>query len=145
MVANTLVIDKDTYAIVRRHPLLLDMFKYTAGGFLNDDNLKSIFNVEQILVGRGVKNNALENATASITNIWGNNVILAKVSPAITKQTATFMLGFRWQPSNMPAPMQVLRYIDADPGRKVEWVESGYYQDEKVVAKNLAYAITGTL
>jgi hypothetical protein len=145
MVANTLVIDKDTYAIVRRHPLLLDMFKYTSGGFLNDDQLKGVFNVDQILIGRGVKNNALENATASITNIWGNNVILAKVNPAITKQTATFMLAFRWQPSNMPAPMQVLRYNDPDPGRKVEWVESGYYQDEKIVAKNLAYAITGTL
>lgn len=145
LVANTMVIDQDTYNVVRRHPLLLDMFKYTSGGLVNDEQLRSVFGVDQILIGKGVKNNALEGATASMTNIWGNNVVLARVVPAVTKQTATFMLGFRWQPANIPGPFQVLRYNDADPGKKIEWVEAGYYQDEKIVAKNLAYAITTTL
>ena len=88
---------------------------------------------------------ALEEATASITNIWGNNCILAVVKPGISLQTATFGLNFRWTPEGIAAPMQVSRYNAADPGRKVEVVEASYYGSEKIVAKQLAYGISGTL
>ena len=71
--ANTMLIDKDTLAIVRRHPLLLDMYKYTSGGFLSEDNLREVFDVSRILVGRGIRENAVEGGTSSITTIWGNN------------------------------------------------------------------------
>jgi len=145
LTANTLVIDEDTLAILIRHSLLLDMYKYTSGGQLKMDQLKDAFRVDNILVGRGVKNNAREGATASITNIWGNNAILARVSPGVGLQTETFGLSFRWTPANMPAPMQVRKYDDADPGKAVEVVDVGYYQDEKVVASALAYGISGTL
>lgn len=143
--ANTLVIDKDTLRVVRRHPVLLDLFKYTAGGVVNDQQLREVFEVETILIGRGRKNNALESATASFTNIWGNNVILARVQPGNTMQTMTFGLGFRWTPEGIPTPMSVVRYDDPDPGKKVETTEVGYYQDEKIIARNLAYLIAATL
>lgn len=144
--ANTMVIDEDTLKIVRRHPLLLDMFKYTSGGEVTPDQLKSVFEVARLLVGTGIKNNALENATASITNIWGNNVILAHVDPnPISLETATLGLSMRWQPDNFPAAMQVERYDDADKGTKKEWVEAGYFQDEKIVSSTLGYGILNTL
>lgn len=143
--ANTMVIDEDTIAIIRRHPLLLDLFKYTAGGMVTQAQLQEAFDIQNVLIGRGIKNNALEGATASITNIWGNNVILCYVEPGVSLETATFGLSFRWTPAGLPLPMQVMRYDDPDPGKKVEIVEVGMYQDEKIVAKELSFGILNTL
>ena len=145
LAANTMVIDKDTVSVLRRHPLLLDMYKYTAGGQITVDQLKQAFDVQTVLIGEGIKNMAKEAGTASIVNIWGNNAILARVEQAISLQTATFGLSFRWTPAGIAVPMQVTRYNDPDPGRKTEVVEAGYYQDEKIVAADLAYGIMNTL
>lgn len=145
LTANTLVIDKDTLMVVRRHPQLLEYFKYTQGGMVTSDQLKLVFDVDTILVGEGVKNVALEGATASVTNIWGNNVILARVVPGVSRQTETFGLSFRWTPSGLPAPMATRRYDDPDPGKGVEVVDVNYFQDEKLVAPSLSYGIASTL
>lgn len=143
---NTLVLDKDTYRIVRRHPVILDMFRYTEGGMATDQQLKAVFEVEQILIARGIKNNALEGATASVTNIWGNNAILAYVDrQPVSLEAKTFGLQFVWEPEGFPAPMQVLSYDDPDPGKATEVVQAQYFGDEKIVAKNLAYGILSTL
>lgn len=145
LVANAAVMDEDTFQVVRRHPVLLDMFKYTQGGLLNEEQLRSVFRVENLWLAQGIKNTALENATATIANIWGNVFVLARVEGGTGLQVRTFGLAFRWQPEGIPAPMQVVRYDDPDPGKKVEVVEAGYYQDEVVVARDLSYGITTTL
>lgn len=145
LTANTMVIDKDTLAILRRHPLLLDLYKYTSGGQLKLDQIKDAFDVQNVLIGEGIKNMALEGAAASIVNIWGNNVILARVIPGVSLQTQTFGLSFRWTPEGFPAPMATRRYDDPDIGKGVEIVDVGYFQDEKITAASLAYGILGTL
>lgn len=143
--ANTLVIDEDTLAIVRRHPVLLDHFKYTAGGLLGLAQLAELFSVETILVGQGIKQNAVEGGTSSLTNLWGNNALLCRVEPAITMETATFGLAYRWTPPGVPTAFQVERYPNPDPGAKAEVIAAGYYQDERIVARDLAYLISSTL
>ena len=146
LMANTLVVDEDTLAIARRHPELLDFYKYTRGGEITNAELAAVFHVDQILVGKGIKNNAVEGATASITNIWGNNVLLAHIKPGMTLQTATFGLSFRWRPGGFPAPMQASRTMDNDAGGPhIETIEACYYQDEKIVASDLGYLIASTL
>lgn len=145
LTANTAIIDYDTMMTLRRHPLMLDMYKYTQGGEVTDAQIAAVFKVQQILIGNGIKNNAVEGATRSITNIWGNNCILARITPPTGLKTATLGLGFRWRPDGIPSDMQAVRYNDPDPGKKVEVIEAGYYQDEKIVASDLGYAITGTL
>jgi hypothetical protein len=137
---NTLIVDEDTYQVLRRHSKILELYKYTTGGLLNEAQLLSAFGVDRILHGRAIKNVALENAPASLVPVWGNNALLAYVSPTPTgMKTATLGLQFRWIPDGIPAPFAVFRYDDPDPGKKIEVVEVGYYQDEKIVAKNLGY------
>jgi hypothetical protein len=144
--ANTLLLDFDTHQILRRHPVLLDMHKYTQAGYLTDANLKEMFNVQNLWVANAIQNVGIEGGAASITNIWGNIGLLAYINPQqIGLQTVTLGLGMRWTPENIPAPMQTSVYNDPDPGKKVEVTEVGYYQDEKIVARQLAYAIKDTL
>ena len=146
LLANTMVMDFDTYQMVRRHPILLDMYKYTQGGLVNDAELKSVFKVDKILVSNAIRNAAPENATASLVNIWGNNCLLCHVTATPTGvRTQTFGLGFRWLNPELPAPWGVRVYNDPDPGKKTEIIEASYYQDEKVVASTLAYLINTTL
>lgn len=146
IIPNTLLLDWDTMQIVRRHPVLLDMYKYTQGGLLNDAELREVFKVGRILISDAIRNAANEGVTASIVNIWGNNALLCYVDPgAPSMQTATFGLGFRWNSPDLPAPMVARVYDDPDPGKKVEINEVGYYQDEKVIARELAYLVGNTL
>lgn len=146
LIPNTAVMDYDTYQTVRRHPVLLDMYKYTQGGLVNDAELKEVFKVDRLLISNAIRNAALENATASLVNIWGNNCLLCYVSPNPTGlRTQTFGLAFRWMSPDLPAPWGVRVYNDPNPGKKTEIVEVGYYQDEKIVAASLAYLIGTTL
>ncbi len=145
LTANVMLLDYDTHRILRRHPVLLDMYKYTQGGFLNDQELREVFSVERILIGNAIRNVALEGQTASMVNVWGNNCLLAHVEAGMGMETKTFGLGFRWTPDGIPAPMQASVYMDPDPGKKTEIVEVGYYQDEKIVARDLSYLIGSTL
>ena len=145
LTANTMVVDYDTLQILRTHPDILSMFQYTSGGLATDQQLREVFQVDRILVGRAIYNSANEGATASIGNIWGNNVVIAHVEPGLSLKTKTLGLSMRWTPAGIPRPFQVTRYQDADPGKKVEWVEAGYYQDEKIIAPELGYVIASTL
>lgn len=145
IVANTLLIDFDTAKIVKRHPVLLDMYKYTQGGLLNNAELMEVFGVQRLLIPTGIRNAALEGGTASIVNIWGNNALLCYVGPAGGMETVTFGLGFQWRNPELPAPFVTSVYNDPDPGKKTEITEVGYYQDEKIVAAQLAYLIGSTL
>lgn len=144
--ANTLVMDTDTIQVLRTHPRLLDMYKYTSGGQVTNEQLAAVFRVSRILEASGIKENALEGGTSSLTNIWPNVAVLAHVGPATGMQSAVPGLRFRWRPEGIDTDFQVIRGVEAGAGsRKVEIVEANYYQAEKIVARNLAYAITGTL
>jgi hypothetical protein len=139
LMPNTLVVDEDTFQVLRRHSKLIELYKYTSGGLLNDEQIAAAMGVQKILHGRGVINNAKEGQAASMTNIWGNNALLCYVQPGVSLMTQTLGLAFRWKPDLIPAPLAMFRYNDPDPGKKIEVVEASYYQAEKVIAKNLGY------
>lgn len=146
LLANTMVIDWDTLQVIRRHPDILDMFKYTEGGMATDAQLREVFKVQTILVGRAIKNVGKEGQVASMANIWGNNVLLAHIERGTSLQTQTLGLRMQWTPEGFPAPFSVERRVESGAGtRKVEIVEAGHFQDERLVAPSLGYVIASTL
>lgn len=150
LMANTLILDYDTAAVLRDHPVLRDYVKYTQGpslpdGALSDAQLASIFRVPNVWIGSGIFNAAAEGNAPNTRNIWGNVAILAHIRPPQGLRTATAGLSFQWRPEGFPAPMVIERYPHPDPSVKAEYVEAQYFQDEKIVARDLIYTITGTL
>ncbi len=140
-----MIMDADSYELMRKNELLRNHFQYVSGGLLTDDQLRSLFGIPNIMVSDAIYNPMDEGETASRSNIWGANCLLAHVGPAMGRQAATFGMGFRWTPAGFPAEMQVLRSIENGAGsRKVEVLEAGYFQDEKIVASELGYLIGGT-
>lgn len=146
LIANTLLLDWDTYQMTRRHPVILDMFKYTQGGLINDKELKEVFKVDEIIISNAIYNAAGDGGAASMQNIWGNNALLCYIDrTAPSMQTTTFGMGFQWKNPELPTAMTASVYNDPDPGKKTEVIEVGYYQDEKIVARELGYVISGTV
>lgn len=142
---NTAIMDEDTFTMLQRHPDLLDMYKYTSGGQVTLDQMRSAFKVDRILIGTAIKENALENGTSSMTNIWGNNLVLAYINRPTGLKTVTYGLSLRWNVPGMPS-MRVGRQRFSGPGtRNIEVQEAAYNQDEKIIGQQLAYALTGTL
>jgi hypothetical protein len=148
MRANTLIVDFDSYQNMAMNSRLLANFAYTeVAGRLNDQQLRSVLQVDRIVVGQAIKNTAGLKAGTSVfssSNVWGSNAVLCYLAPATTLKAMTFAAGFRWTPAGVPGPFQVYRYDDPDPGKKVEVLEVGYYQDERVVAADLGYLIANT-
>jgi hypothetical protein len=147
---NTAIIDWDTLMVLRRHPQLLDLHKYTSGGEINDSQIAAALKVPRILVGKCFVQNEEESAgteTISVTNVWGNNCILAYVDQSGGGlELATLGLRFQWNPPIFPANLGVMVAQDVGAGKKnVEIVEAGHYQDEKLVAADLGYIISTTL
>lgn len=146
LIANTMVLDWDTFQAVRRHADLLDLYKYTSGGELDESQLAQAFKVQRLLVAHGVVENALEGGTTSMTNIWGNNAILAYVGANTGLQSQTLGLRFQWRNPAFPSNFGVMRRMAMGAAEeKVEYIESGHYQDERLVATNLGFQLLGTL
>lgn len=148
LVPNVAVIDWDTLQVARRSSRLLELFKYTQGGELPVDMfMRNVLKVEKMHVGQGVKNVAAQGKSASMSNIWGNNCLLAYVAPSMAgKQTQTFGLTFEWTPPIYPANMGVQRSVYNGAGEnKVEVIETGHYQAHQVIARELSYLISATI
>jgi hypothetical protein len=143
--ANSLMIDYQSYLYLKQNKRLFSLFQYRASGpsLLEDAQIKEALNVDNLYIARSQKNNANITATASVTSIWGPTALLFRQEAgAPSMMTATYGLGYRWTDPNLAAPMVITSRVEDGAGtRKVEILEGGYYQDEKVVASALGYYI----
>ena len=134
--------------MARRSSRVLELYKYTQGGEMPTELfMRNVLGVSKLYVGMGVKNVAPQGKPASMTSIWGNNVLFAYISPSLTgKRTQTFGLTFDWTPPIYPANFGVQRTVYNGAGEnKVEVVEAGHYQAHVIAAKELSYMISATL
>jgi len=80
---NTLVIGKQVFSKLRRNPVLLDMFKYTGRGILNEQQVAEALDIERLIIGKAVQRTSLEGAAAATQAfVWGKNALLLYVAPA---------------------------------------------------------------
>lgn len=146
LVPNTGVVDWDTIKVVRRHPQLLDLYKYDRGGQITMAELMEAFDLQRILVGRAIRENSREGGTSSMTNIWGNNFLVCYTEQGTGLQTTTLGVRMAWTPEGFPSPFVVERDVESGAGkRKVEVIEAGHFQDERLISPDLGYLIGTTL
>lgn len=141
---NVAIVDWDTAQILRRHPELLDYYKYTAGGQITMEQLRDAFSVREIVIADAVYNTAVEGATQSMGNIWGNVCLLMHEGPINGLKVQRFGVSMRWTDPALGRAMAVERTRAAN-NKKVDLFDVGYYDDEKTVARDLCYGITATI
>lgn len=149
VVPNTLALDWNTAKVLRRHPALLDLFKYSDGGVVTLDQMKTAFDVENLLISRSIKDNSREGQASSVVSLWGNFACLAYVNPGAPsfENPSTGGVRFRWDDNGIyPGEFGVLRTVyDGAGSVHAETIEVGYFQDERIVARDMFYTVTGTL
>jgi hypothetical protein len=99
-----------------------------------------------MLISHGVLNTAIEGADAAMSNVWGNLFMLAHTGPGTGLRSQTFGGRFRWRNPIFPSDFNVQTAVYNRAGEeKVEVLEAGYFQDERIIARDLAYVIKDTL
>ena len=100
--ANVMVIGREVYTDLRRHPDLLELFKYRQTGLLTPAQLASAFGVDKLLIGTALYTSTTEDQTATYSFIWGKYCWLG------------------WVPSNAGIMVPSPGYVFAWKNRTVE-------------------------
>lgn len=135
---NTLIMSEDVFLVLRRHPKLLEMYKYTSGGQLTVDILKELFEVDNLLIGVAGYNAATEGATENLQPIWQDSVAYLYVTPTPGLKQLTF--GYIFRMKGFP----MVEKWDDRPTNS-EWIRVRDKYDVKVVSPVAGYLLTNVL
>jgi len=136
LVPNTLALGRDAFNALKVNAQIIDRIKYTGRDIVTEDLLAALFGVRRVVVGRAVYNTASEGQTPSMSNIWGDNALLAYVPE--TPRLKEVALGFHMQYGDHA----VDKWYDKD--RKGTYVRDSWYYDQVFVSMDAAYLIKDT-
>ncbi len=96
MEANTMVVSRDVFNILKEHEIIADKIKYSERAIITPDILAAVFGVEQFLVAGTIENTAQEGQTITPNYIWGDSVVLAHVEDTADLMAPNFGRTFGW-------------------------------------------------
>lgn len=136
---NTLLLGQEVFDILVEHPNLLDKYKHTQVGILDEEEVRKALKVEKLVVGASVYESTLEgDTTPTRSYIWGKNALLAYVPPAPGLRVAAAGYTFVWQQTdggNLTVPIRNTR----EDNRDRDLLKGKHAFDNKVVGSDLGY------
>lgn len=133
---NTLVIGRQVWSKIRRHPLLLDMYKYTGKGILNEQQVADALDIERLLIGNCVQRTSIEGASTAVQAfVWGKNALLIYVPerPALMEPAAGYT--FAWELDGSGMTTNVIPTVQEDRDR--DFLKGKHAWDDKVTATDM--------
>jgi hypothetical protein len=137
-IPNTLVLPYDVYRKVRLHPKVTDKVLNVQTGIVGPDILADVFDVEQVLVPRGLKNTAAPGQAPSLSYIWGKNAFLCYVPPRAGLKTVGLAYTFQWAAAPGSLAGHVVE-IWREERRKADMVRVQRYYDQKIIAAGAVF------
>lgn len=113
------------------------------GGMASRDRIRDAFEMDRYLVSNvfySAQNENVPVSSLSLTSPIADKVFVYYAPLSASRDDPSWMYSFRWQAPGLPAPMVVERHA-FDSRRKVQGIECGYYQDERVTGAAFAAAI----
>lgn len=110
------------------------------GGYPRTEDVAKLLDVKRVQVGGSYINQSAAGQSESLTQIWGDKVLIQHRPDSPTIERPSFGYSFRWAAPGLPN-MQVERH-PYDSRAKSELVEVGYYQDEKITSSSHAFLLT---
>ena len=92
---NTLVIGYGTWRALKRHPQLKAILSDTRSRLVQLADLREIFEIENIVVGKGV----YANANDQTVDLWGNTMVFAYVPPGAPGAAGDAPVRSAYEPS----------------------------------------------
>ena len=116
MEANYMQVNRDTFNVLKEHPVILEKIKYTQRGIVTTDILAAVFGVEQFVVAGSLQATNNEGQTLTPAAIWGDSTLIAVVNPSDDMEAPNFGRTFGWTGEVGPDGALVESYRD-DPVR----------------------------
>ncbi len=94
---NLLVLGREVFDILKRHPDLLEAFKYNPqSGIVTGSMMAEFFGVERVLVGNARYRTSNEGQTDTLAYVWGKHAVLlyTPASPSRFMPAATYSFMF---------------------------------------------------
>lgn len=110
------------------------------GGYVNEKQVASLLEIEEVLVAGAFKNTGAEGQAEDIQVVWADNVLISYVPKTPNRERPSFGYEFRWQQPGLPN-MTVERH-PWDRKTKSEEVEVGYYNVDKITGASYAFLLT---
>jgi hypothetical protein len=132
---NTLVLGKQVFSKLRRHPLLLDMYKYTGKGILTEAQVAEALDVEKLLIGTCVRRTSNEGATAVQAFVWGKDALLLYVPPSPALEEPAAGYTFVWDLEGSGLTTAIIPTVQEDRDR--DFLKGKHAYDFKVTGSDL--------
>lgn len=137
--ANTLVIGKEVFDTLSEHPNLLEKYKYTAEGILDEEQVRKALKVDRLVVGEAVYESTAEGATTATRGyIWGKNALLLHVPASPGLRIAAAGYTFEWRVDGAGGLTIAIENIRED-NRRRDFLTAIYAFDNKVTGSDLGY------
>lgn len=140
---NTMALSEDAYLALINHPLVIERFKYSTGGQVSESQLLSLladYGITQIYRGYAQGNvSESENPTdEDVEEIWGDNVLLAKVTsqPGLMTVNGGYTLY-------KAGEKFVDKWSEQDP--KGNWIRNNDRYIQAIFSTDVYYLITNVL
>lgn len=133
---NTLVIGYETWRVLKRHPQLKAILSDSRPRLVQLADLREIFEIPNIVVGRAVK----ANDAGVTTDIWGDNMVLAYVPGAGNGQRSPYEPSFGYTLRKRGQPVVDTRTEDG----KVELIRNTDIFRPFLLGADAGYLISDT-
>jgi len=142
---NTLTVGVEVHEALKKHPLVLERFKYTSSASITGEMLARLLEVDRYLVAEAVRNSAGEGQPASFGFVAGKNALLsyAPVTPGLMMPSAGYTFVWRGLAAGSAAGVAVNRFRLEH--LKSDRVEGEFAFDMKVVAPDLGRFLAGAV
>lgn len=144
---NSIVFGRAAWRAFREHNTVIGRLYGTAGAgnparIVTREGAKAIFEVDNILIGGAYKSTKDKGLGASLSMMWASNVLVYYAPAAPSIDDPSFMYSMRWPKVRDLDMAATVRSIEP---KQCDEIELGYYQDEKITAKELGFLITSTV
>lgn len=144
---NSILMGWKTWNYMRRNYNMRNLINgvNNKGGPVSRQAVQDIFEVDRFVISEALWHTANENAVNSgqlTANPIQDKLFVYYAPMAASREDPSWMYSFRWTPSGYPAPMVVERHA-YDTRKKIETIEAGYFQDERITGFDYAAALAG--
>jgi hypothetical protein len=128
----------DVHRVLKRHPAILDTFKYQGGKPMQATPamLAEYFEVDEYLVGLGKYDSVNEGQTATYSSIWSDVFGMVRVAVSPGRRSAFFGATFS-QP-----PTQSTWFEQGRGGKGGYWTQIAYADEYPVICADCGFLIT---
>ena len=150
---NTLVVNFQTHNVLKKHPLILERYKYTSAESITAELIARFLEIDRYMVMKSIYSPTKEEETPEVYSfIAGKHALLAYVNPnpTLMEPSAGYTMAWRGLSrvsglSENGAGVAISNINMRGAGKKVDRIEGEFAFDMKKVSSDCGYFFSGCI